>query len=318
MASIVRVGQSRLRYTGSMRLGRWLPALFAVAAACAERPLTAILERVSEEAEAFHNVAPRIVGHEVLRQKAARRKSRFRLRIGQDALKRPPAKFEEKEIVSEYGFATFPEAPESLHELRHVVSVDGRQISDQTKARETLTLGLTGRDDRIKKKLLRQFERYGLAGAAMDFGQLVLLFRRRHLPNYQFQVLRESFLGASRVRILGFRQREGPESLTIFEGRSATQAKLEGELWVREADFVPLRITLSTAVADGDHQVEHRGAVDYFRSSYGVMLPASVHYEKLIDGELAVENVSAYSSYQMFSVDTEIRFTPTETPGPPR
>ncbi len=301
-----------------MRLGRWLPALFAVAAACAERPLNAILERVSEEAEAFHNAAPRIVGHEVLRQKAARRKSRFRLRIGQDALQRPPVKFEEKEIVSEYGFATFPEAPESLHELRHVVSVDGRQVSDQTKARETLTLGLSGRDDRIKKKLLRQFERYGLAGAATDFGQLVLLFRRRHLPNYEFQVLRESFLGASRVKILGFRQREGLESLTIFEGRSATQAKLEGELWVREADFVPLRITLSTAVADGGHQVEHRGAVDYFRSSYGVLLPASVQYEKLIDGELAVENVSAYSSYQMFSVDTEIRFTPAEVPGPPQ
>ncbi len=300
-----------------MRLGCWLAALTVMAAANAGEPLSAVLERVSEEAEAFYTIAPRTIAREVLHQRAAKGRSRFRPRIGQDALRPPPVKFQEREIISEYGFATLPEAPDSLHELRHAVSVDGQQVSETSKARETLTLGLTGREARLKKRLLRQFERYGLAGAATDFGQLVLLFRRGNLAHYDFRWLRDGFLGAHRVKILEFRQRQGPESLTIFEGRTATQARLEGELWVRERDFVPLRITVTAKVADGAHQIEHRGTVDYFRSSYGAVLPAAVRYEKRIDGVVAVENVSRYSDYRLFSVDTEIRFSAAETPEPP-
>ena len=43
-----------------------------------------------------------------------------------------------------------------------------------------------------------------------------------------------------------------------------------------------------------------------------MVLPASVRYEKVIDGQVVVENVATYSDYQMFRVDTEIRFTPAE------
>ncbi len=277
-------------------------------------PLAQVLDRVSEEAEVFRRLAPKIVARETLHQKARPRRRRFRLRIGKDALQPPLIRYQHREIISEYGFTHFREAPEALHELRQVVSVDGRPVTGHEKARETLTLGVTTSDDRLKKNLLRRFEKHGLVGATTDFGQLILLFRRPNLPRYEFHQLREAFLGADPVLVLGYRQREGPEAFTIFAGRTATRARLEGELWVRKSDFVPLRITLNTTVAGDKHATTHRATVDYFPSAYGVILPAAVDYEELTDGRLVVENVATYSNYHLFSVHTEIRFGPAERP----
>ncbi len=295
-----------------------IPVLLALAAVLpaigADQQLEQILNRVSEEAEAFRMLAPKVVARETLREKARKKRSRFRIRIGADALKPPPVKYQTREIISEYGFTTLREAPDALHELRQVVSVDGRPVTDHKKARETLTIGATSDDDRLKKKMLRRFAKLGLMGATTDFGQLILLFRRRHLGNYEFRHLRETRLGADRVVVTAFTQKEGPASLTIFEGRKATRARLTGEIWTREKDGLPLRITLKTTVKTDKHETVHRTTVDYFRSPYGVSLPAAVRYEKLVNGQLLVENVSSYTDYHMFAVETEIKFTPAEPP----
>ncbi|MCP5110730.1 MAG: hypothetical protein GY953_07845 [bacterium] len=285
---------------------------FVACAAAGQAPerLERILDRVSEEAAAFSNFAPRIIGRETLRQKAVKPRRRFRIRIGKDAAKPPPLRYQTREIVSEYGFTTFREAPGSLHELRTVVSVDGRQVVKGGKARETLTLGISKPDDKVKKRLLREFQKHGLSSAATDFGQLVMLFERRQLGDYRFELAREGFLGAERAVVIRYQQLQGPDSVTIFEGRRAIKARLEGELWVRASDYVPLRITTVTTIAENKHTIQHRGAVDYFSGRYGAVLPASVRYKKLVDGQPVVENVATYSGYQMFTVDAEIQFAP--------
>jgi hypothetical protein len=270
--------------------------------------LEKILGRVSEEAAAFAEMAPRVIGRETLRQKAVKRASRFRLRIGQDALRAPPVRYRYREIVSDYGFGAFQEVPDSLHEFRTAVSVDGREVVRPEVARETLTMGVTGRDDRLRRRLLRQFEQLGLEGAATDFGQMVLLFERRQLDDYQFTLLEEGFIGADRAIGLHYQQLKGPDAVTIFEGRKAVKAPLEGELWVRASDYLPLRVTVTVEMETGGHSTRHHGVIEYFPSRFGMVLPASVRYEKIIDGQTVVENLATYADYQMFGATVEIEF----------
>jgi hypothetical protein len=280
----------------------------------ADPRLQSILERVSEEAGVFAQMAPKVIGKETLHQKARKRPPRFRPRIGKAALQPPPVRYQTREIVSEYGYSTFKDAPDSLHEFRQVVSVDGRPVNKVEKARTTLTLGVSSADDRLKKKMLQQFEKYGLVGAATDFGPMLLLFRRRQLANYSFQFTGAGRIGADKALILSYRQLEGPQSLTIFEGRTATRARLQGQLWVRESDSLPLRITLNTEQEEDGRKATYQATVDYARSSHGVMLPASVRYVRLVDGEMMVENLFEYSNFRMFQVEAEIKFTPAEPP----
>jgi hypothetical protein len=295
-------------------------ALAALALVAAEGGLEAILDRVAEEAEVFRNLAPKIIARETLRQRAQKPLRRFRPRIGKSALEPPKMRLEEREIVSEYGFSTLQEDPEALHEFRTVISVDGRAVAGHSQARERLTLGLTSADDRVKRKLLSQFERHGLLAAAVDFGQLILLFTRDRRGGYQFELRGEERLGAEPVLVVSYRQLEGPGAFTIFEGNRGYRARIEGEIWARQTDFVPLRIAIRTTASDasGKREIVHSGVVDYFPSAYGVLLPAAVRYEKLVDRVRLVENVASYSNYRMFSADAEIRFETAEPQAPPR
>lgn len=302
-------------YTGGMPA--LLLALALLGGGPPEANLSAIVDRVSEEAEAFLNLAPRIIGSETWHQRVQKPARRLRLRVGKSALERPAPRIEERRIVSEYGFGQFKDSPGTLHELRTVVSVDGRPVAQQAEARQSLALGLTSDDDRQKRRMLSRFQRYGLAAAAVDFGQLVLLFTRRELASYEFELLGERRIGPHGAIALAYRQRQGNAAFTIFEGNRAHRVPLQGELWVRQGDLVPLRICLAAAFHDGKHQIEHRASVDYFPSAYGLVLPASVRYQKLVDGDAVVEHLAVYSDFRMFKADAEIRFE-TAPEGAPR
>src|SRR5207244_5603049 len=142
----------------------------------------------------------------------------------------------------EYGYSAFKDSPGALHEFRTVVSIDGRKVQAPEKARRTLTLGVTSADDSVKKQLLKEFEKHGLIGAATDFGQLILLFSKRRLANYDFELAGQDRIGADTAARLKFRQKGGNESLTVFAHNDAIRAVLQGFLWVRMPDYVPLRI----------------------------------------------------------------------------
>ncbi len=266
-----------------------------------------ILARVSEEAEVFRSVAPKIISQETLVQRARKQKKRsFPIRIGK--ITPEPVEIQTREIVSEYGFAALQSAPGDLHEFREVVRVDGRQVATEEKAREALAAGLRSADDRRRKKMLERFEKHGLVGAATDFGQLILLFSRRRLGRYDFTVAGEGRIGADRVIAINFKEKPGQGSLLIFEQRQAIYQPVQGQIWVRDTDFLPVRMVLVTQRESSKITLRDEATVDYVRSTHGLIVPAAVTHRQFTGPELTVENVFRYTPFRMFAAEAEIKF----------
>lgn len=268
------------------------------------------LLRLSEEAEAFARLAPQVIGQETLEQTAAEAPPRFRPRGGAQ-----PAVYRTRIAVSEYGYATLPEDPGNLHEVRSVLQVDGRAVKAPASLRETLSMGLSGKTDRLKKKLLRQFESYGFGAAATDFGQVILLFTRRQMDRYQFQNFGPIGAGPERVLVVRFRQKEGESAVTVFEGRQVARHSPSGELWLRESDGLPLRIVLDVTPAAGS-PLSHRAVVEYRLSDFGALLPARVTHTETFQGALVVKNEFRYSDFRRFGASSEVKFDAAEPPRP--
>ena len=295
----------------------WFFAILLAGFTAGQPPqLDEILRRVSEEAEVFVRMAPAMFAEETLQQRARRPVPRFRPRIGDAALKPPPVEYQTREIVSEYGFAAFKESPSVLHEFRQVITVDSRQKLAPEKARQTLTLGIRSADDKVKKRMLVDFEKHGLIGTVTDFGQVILLFTRRRLEQYQFAIAGTTRLGAEPVVQVSFQQTEGTQSFTVFEGRRALHQPLRGEIWVRTPDLAPVRITLSAVRQDDKVAVRDEAAVDYVMSAHGVVLPAAVVHRQFRGEDLVAENVFRYATFRKFSAESEVKFTevPREQP----
>jgi hypothetical protein len=266
------------------------------------------LSRLSEEAEVFSQAARRTVGKEVLHQKAMMAPGRFRIRVGEAARKAEEPRWQVREVISEYGFSSLKDAPEALHEFRQVISVDGRPQSEGDKARDVLVRGVVSEDDRLKQKMLRDFEKHGLRGAAFDFGQLILLFTRGNLINFRFTPAGSGRIGADAAVIYAFRQTQGHQALTVFEGREAIRVPLEGTIWFRKSDLVPLRIILVTERAEKDRRVRDQAVVEYFVTARGSVMPASVVHKQWVNSQIVVENRFQYSDFRRFSAEAEIKF----------
>jgi len=286
--------------------------------AWAQSDLKAILERVSEEAEVFQREAPNVVGRELLRHWAVQGRPRFRPRLGAEPDSPPQRRTLSREIVSEYGYSALQAAPESLREFRQVISVDGKELKAPEKARLQLAQGMRSEDDRQRRRMLEEFERQGTVGAAVDFGQILLLFRRRALADYEFTPPASGgWLGAERVLRVPYRQKVSGDSLHLYRGREFQRLPLTGEIWVRESDHLPLRITFRTEVAEGEHAAVYLAEVDYRESRYAVMLPAGALVRKETAGETVMENRYEYSGFRKFTVDAEIRFSFEDVPAKP-
>jgi hypothetical protein len=267
--------------------------------------LEPILHRVSEEAETFQRLAPRVVASETLRHRSRKGAPRFRPRIADPSQRPVQAAYLEREIASEYGYSLLKEAPEAIREFRQVVAVDGR-----------LALSMSSDDDRARRRMLTDFERHGMIGAATDFGQMLLLFRRRMLANYEFAVTGERFIGADAMTVVDWIQKGGPDALQIYQGRRLVRAKMRGQLWVRKRDSLPLRITMTTSIEEDPGLTEHAAVIDYTRTASGLLLPVSIVYTKTLGSNLMVENRYTYSEYKMFQAEAEVKFTPLDEPPP--
>jgi hypothetical protein len=300
----------------TMRNSVLLVLMSAAVPVSAQVDMDKILARVVEEVEAFRGLAPDVLGEETLKQRARKGSSRFRPRIGSGASNLSTPKYVTKEIVSEYGYSTFREAPDSLHEFREVVSVDGRTVKPREKARQTLAEGMKSQDDRLKKRLLEEFERHGLTGAASDFGQLILLFGQRRLGEYEFQFAGKGRIGPDEAIALSFRQTGDKGGVTIFENRKVVRRPLQGELWVREPDFLPLRIKLITVRDRDRYVIRDEATVDYAMTAHGAVMPASVLHRQYAADQLVVENLFQYGTFRKFSAEAEVKFT--ESPEQPR
>jgi hypothetical protein len=269
-------------------------------------------ERVSEEAEAFQRLAPEVLGEETLHQRSMKPPSRFHPRIGNAATASPTPEWQERTIVSEYGFTAFSGADSSsLHEIRQVTSVDGKKIEDTKKAQAALAKAITATDDARKKQFLKQFEKYGLLGAVTDYGQALLLFTRHNMERYEFTTRGTNLLNGQAVRVFGYRQIDGPETVTVIEENKNDQVKhlrIEGELWVRSDNFMPVRIIMVAIQTDTPDRAKEEAAIDYAMSPYGALLPVKTEHRETRGGKIAAENQFTYSNFKKFWASTDITF----------
>ena len=268
-----------------------------------------MMARVSEEAEAFQRLAQEVLGQETLHQRSMKPVSRFHPRIGNAAATGPKPEYQERTIVSEYGFTALSGA--DLHEIRQVTAVDGKKIEDARKAQEALAKAITTNDDARKKVLLKQFEKYGLLGAVTDYGQALLLFTRRNLERYEFTTRGTNWLNGVNVQVFGYRQIDGPETVTLIEEKNKDQVKhlrIEGEVWVRRDNFVPMRITIMASQGFEEARVKEEASIDYAMSQYGVLLPVKTEHRETRGGTIAAENHFSYADFKKFGASSDITF----------
>jgi hypothetical protein len=257
--------------------------------------------RLADEAEAFQKIAPEMIGRETLHQRALTAPPRFKLRV-RDAAKQPlMATWKEHEIVSEYGFAVL--GGREIHELRQVTSVDGKPVAGERQAQEALAKLVTGNDDQRKRRALLQLEKYGLQGGATDFGQILLLFSRANLERYEFTSGGPRLLGTVATQVFRYQQLDGPHALTLFReenGDRAQRLSVQGEIWVREADGLPLRITMTATDSSTDKPLREEATVDYAMSEFGTLLPVETTQRELRSGEEVAENKFSYRYFHRF------------------
>jgi hypothetical protein len=289
---------------------RALVVLCLISTLSADELTQKMTARVSEEAEAFLKIAPEVLGTEKLHQSALKPPGRFHPRTGTSP---KGAGWQDRNIVSEYGFASFTGQSGAIHELRQVISVDGKTVSDTRKAQEALARAITASDDAGKKELLKEFERYGLTGAVTDFGQLLLLFTRRDIERYEFTTRGARMMGYDRALVFSYKQIDGPEALTLFEegkkGENPHRLKMEGEILVRATDFVPLQIRLNASEGDAPNSIREEAAVTYVMSPYGALLPTSTEHHELRGGKIVAENQFTYTDFHKFGASSDIKFS---------
>jgi hypothetical protein len=293
---------------------RILLATYLLTACCilrADDRTQQLIARLSQEADAFRKLAPNVVGQETLFQRAQKPPARgWHVRIaGANA---PPPVWQERRMISEYSFAAFAGEGGAIHELRRVTSLDGRKLQDAKKAQDELAAIVMAADDKRKKELLTQFEKYGLLGAVTDFGQLLLLFTSGDVQHYEFTFRRVENQGTAHLLVFGYQQIDGAEALTVIDGRRGDQARnlrLSGEVWVRENSFQPVRVTLLSG-QDGPDLVREEASVEYAMSSYGAVLPFFTEHRELRGTTVVAENKFSYTDFRKFGASSDIKFQP--------
>jgi hypothetical protein len=285
-------------------------ALLVLAPLTSAATLDPYLERLSEEAEAFATTARRMVATETLVHRAVKAPPRFLPRIGAAAT--TGAQIITRRIVSEFGYSAMAGSPGDLREFRKVVEVDGKPAADVAKARLELASNMTSEDDRRRKQMLQNFERLGMVGAATDFSQIILRFRRAELPKYEFRYSARNILDSQAVSILVFRQKSKDDGARVFHDKELEVVPIEGEIWMRDSDSRPLRIVTRIVTEEYGLPVLHAAETEYRVTASGALAPVLVRYTRTQEKTVNVENYAAYTAHKIFTVDTEIKFTPDE------
>jgi len=295
-----------------------LPALaLAAQPAATSSPANPLLQRVAEEASIFEQNMPKALTRETLEQRSVMPPSRFHPRIGSAATAPPKPRLRVREIVSEYSVGALKDsASQDLVEFRQVISVDGHPVQSQETARRALSLGIQSADDRIRKRMLENFAQYGLVDIATDYGLILLAFTPRGLANMDIQPAGEGRIGADTTLVLAWKQNSAAGGELEFHGRQSAHRALQGTLWLRRPDGLPLRISAWAEHVDpARHTIRDEATVDYVESPHGFLTPVSVVHHHLVDGHLITENLYRYEPFKLFSSDAEIKFT--EIPEPP-
>ncbi len=290
--------------------------LASVGPASAQISTAQVLSRISEEAAIFQEKLPRTVAEETLTQQALLPPSRFVALGSRDIVSPPKPHIVSHEVISEYSVGHLKNSDsQNLFEFRQVVTVDGKPVRSVEAARRELTLGVRSQDDNVRKRMLQDYAKFGLVDVASDYGLILLAFTRRGLGTMQIKAAGESRLGADAMVVLEWKQSSPDTGELEFRGRQAVRQALQGTLWARASDGLPLRIQAWAEYEQSKHRIRDEASVEYAMSSHGFLTPASVVHHHIVDGQTITQNLYRYTAFRLFASDSELKFT--ELPDPP-
>ena len=255
------------------------------------------LYRLSREASQFWQTAPGFIGRETITQRVLTSKRKRHQAEDEPRIDKRKAAFKTQQIVSWYSLGALRASPEALREFRRIYEIDGKRIEREANAKSTFIAEVAASEDEPRQKLLAEFEREVLPGAATDFGQLLLLFSKNKLDKYSFQLTGESRVGADVALVMDFKQVAGNQALRIQDGGKKLTEKLQGQILAREGDYLPLRIALNSTREHKKNLIRDEATVEYAVIS-GALLPASLTYRRFLNGDLVVESTYRYMSWE--------------------
>ncbi len=291
--------------------------LIGCVAASAQLTPEQLLSRVSEEAALFQENLPKSLTQETLSQKAWMPPSRFQPRAGAAAATLPRPRVVSHQVVSEYSVGPLKNSEShNLFEFRQVISVDGKPVRSAESARRELTLGIRSQDDTVRKRMLQEYARYGLVDVASDYGLILLAFTKRGREGMEIEIAGQNRIGADAVVVFAWKQNDSGAGELSFRGRQAIRRALQGTLWVRASDGLPLRIETWAEYEQSKHRVRDQATVDYIVSTHGFLTPVSVLHRHIVDSQLMTENLYRYDPFKLFAADSELKFTELTDPAP--
>jgi len=303
---------------------RAVPVLFVafltILPASAQPSPYRIPARVAEEAEVLEQNASKILTQETLEQHSLMPPSRFRPRMGSALEQSIGPRLRTREVVSEFSFGALRSAQtHDLIEFRQVLSVDGRPLQTTDSALRALSLGKQVGDERTRKRMLEEFARTGLVDIATDYSLILLSFTGRGQSQIQFAPSGEAYIGADAAVALSWKQKSAEGGVLEFHGLESVRLALQGILWVRASDGLPLRISAWMEYTDqAKHVIRDDATVDYTLSQHGFVTPASVVHRHMVNGAVITENLYRYEPFKLFSTESSIKFgdLPGAAPAP--
>jgi hypothetical protein len=289
------------------RAGLLLNLALATTLAAQSTPPT-VLKRTIQEAQAFRERARAAISQETLRQRSFTIPPHSHFAIGAAAADPLRPRYFLHEIVSEYSIA--PEkgtAPAELLEFRELVAKDGTPVSTPEKARRALQQDLRTGDEHIRKHILEELTGLGLVDVATDYALILLAFTNEGLADLEIAPGGDGFVGAEEAVAINWHQTSG--GALEFRGKKVARLPMQGTLWVRRSDGVPLRISCWTEHPDGKHTLRDQAMVDYVPTALGFVAPATVVHRHFVDGQALTENLYSYEPFHLFTTDTRIEYT---------
>jgi hypothetical protein len=250
-------------------------------------------EALSTAAVTFSYTAPGLAADEALDQRG-RRGFLEVLKGKAPTLKNSELKLSEEftqhHVVSQWVLTT---DASGFHETRTAPAIDGLNAADVSAIRHAMSTGVSD----TRRSALEDYEHAELEGAITDFGPLLLLFAAPHQRDYEFTLGDPDKISGDAALVLHYRQLAGADGLTLFDGNTADREPVEGDIWLRESDLLPLRITLKSRKAlSKNYSIDTTATVDYTPTPFG-LAPASVVQRQYLNSNLLVENTLRYSNY---------------------
>ena len=109
--------------------------------------------------------------------------------------------------------------------------------------------------------------------------------------------------------MLAWKQSSSDAGELEFRGRQAVRQALEGTLWVRASDGLPLRIQAWAEYEQSKTEDPRRGERGVRDVLARISNAGSVVHRHIVDGQTITENLYRYEAFRLFSSDSELKFT---------